>query len=185
MTLPSRLTVESHLLEYLPAQNRVRAKFLVTPIPTGEWIDVVVRARVYNLAEVQRRGMVPDTPLAEGGEVPDTARPSEWRVVDLPLPEMPYGKHAVVAKVYSRDRRYEAPFEPSLCYVGSVVYGLRPARMRFADLMAVYEGSTKNPLAEGYIRDQVRAGLIEVEDDDGQVSSVREEHGKLVLVPRT
>lgn len=184
MTLPSRLSVESHLLEYLPAQNKVRAKFLVDSIPAGEWVEVVVRARVYNLAEVQRRGMVPDTPLAEGAEVPDSARPSEWRVVDLPLPDMPYGKHAVVAKVYSRDQNYKAPFEPSRCYVGSVVYGLRPARMRLADLIAVYQGNTNNPLAEDYLRDQVRAGLIEVEDDAGQVSSVREEHGKLVLVPR-
>jgi len=181
--LAGPLPVESHLTEYLAASNQVRAKLWIESLPAGDWLDVVVRARVYNLAEVERLGRLPESPLAEGTDVPTRAC-SEPTVVDLPLPEMPYGKHAVIAKVYSSDDRYRQTFEPSRCYVGTVVYGLRPVRMRMSDLLAVYTG-INNPLAQDYIRSQVRAGGIEVVDDSGRVCRVREVGGQPVFSPLT
>ncbi len=182
MTLPARLGVESNLLAYLPDLGSVRARYRVHGLPPGAALDVSVRARVYDLRQVQNLGVLPASPIADGLEV-DTRARAEWSVIDLPLPRLDYGQYAVVAKVYNRDPAYpNGEFVPSHCYVGEVAYGLRPVRLRLPDVLAIYEG-IGNPLAEEAIKNQVRAGLVVVEDESGVLYSVHEENGKPVRVP--
>ena len=85
----------------------------------GDWLNVAVVAKVYDLQEIQRQGRVPDVPLAQGPEVQTRAR-TDWGVVDLVLPPLQAGEYAVVAKVYSSDDRYRRPFAPSNCYVAVI-----------------------------------------------------------------
>jgi hypothetical protein len=131
MSLPEKIGIESHLMAILPAA--LRAKFRIDEgsvtgdparFPGGNWVDVVVAARLYRYADVQGRGTLPDVPWAQGPDVPGKAR-KEWTVIDLPLPWVEPGRYAVVAKVHSADNEYRRAFDPSRCL--AYVVELRPA----------------------------------------------------------
>lgn len=188
MSLPETIAIESHVAEYLDPVSAVRARFRVDgssssgSFPEGDWLHVVVKARVYSHEDVEAKGYVPDMPVAEGPEVAATAR-TEWGFVDLPLPSVRYGRYAVVAKVYSADDRYRKSFRPSNCYASRVIFGFRFVRMRLEDLQAVYRG-VGNPVAENEIREMVRTGLIVAEDEKGVEYAASEREGQLALEPR-
>lgn len=110
----------------------VRARFRVdnatTPLDQqfqpGDWLEVAIRARVYDPDSVGARMALPEKPRAEGPEEKRTAR-TEWTAVDLELPPMPRGDYIVVAKVYSVDPTYRRPFDPSNCFAFRVDYGFK------------------------------------------------------------
>lgn len=192
MGLPEKIGIESALEGYLPQPGHpgaVRARFRIdnseaSPgerFEDGDWLKVAIVARVYDRERMERTGLVPEAPLAEGPEVQATARTS-WQTVDLPLPQMPLGHHAVVAKVYSADERYRKLFDPSKCYVGIVAFGF-VTRVRLADLQAVYAGGIGNPLAEEEIKRQVRGGGVVAEADDGTLYRAIELSDRLVTEP--
>jgi len=178
---PDQVGIESHVTNYLPQERAVRAEVQIVDragqsFPPGDGLKTTVVARVYNLEEVKQVGTVPRVPLAEGQEVPLTAM-LEPRVVTLPLPSMPFGTHAVVAKVYSADDRYRKPFEPSRCYVGQVTFG-DLVRIRRSMLEAIYSPTgVGNPMAESEIKGLVQQGAVIAEDDAGQLWIAREVAG--------
>jgi len=123
----NKLGVESGLLSLLhfPGGFGVRAHLVlkqpqpVDALAMGVSLRVVVTARVYDPSQVNPAGGLPLTPLAEGPPVRCIARLEEQTVVDLVLPPVappsPAG-YLVVAKVFSDDPLYRAPFDPSDCY---------------------------------------------------------------------
>jgi hypothetical protein len=190
-----KVGVESRISTYLPPRGasgtpddelqeqvgKVRAEVrLSAPFPEGDWLAVEIVAQVFDREYVDQYGRTSeDALIAEGPAVAITVRRSRV-VVDVPLPPMPYGRHPVVAKVYSVDERYRRLFDPSNCYLETVPFGYL-SRIRKADLEDVYRG-IGNPAAEEEIRRLVRAGAVIV-DDEGKALEAREDNGHLVLRP--
>lgn len=134
-----KIGVESHIVDLLTAPHghaMARAKFRILDeglpenekFPPGEWLDVGICARVFDLKAIQGKAGLPEEARAEGPEIRATAM-TVWRSVDLPLPFLPLGTYAVQAKVYSRDRdHYPRPFDPSNCYAYAATYGTSPTQ---------------------------------------------------------
>jgi hypothetical protein len=126
------LGVLSEVVELLPTpdgRGLARAKLCIvppatgsTPFEEGDWLDVTVSARVYDIAPTQL--VLPQVPRAQGAEVRMTAR-RDWALVDLELPPVPFNRYLVVAKVYSCDPGYRKRFDPSECHASAVEYGFR------------------------------------------------------------
>lgn len=189
MTLPVTIGVESHITDTIvPRTGTLQVRLCVkqgpgaAPLAANQRLRVEVRARVYDLGEVYRRGAVVDPPLADGPPVTASAT-TEWSLVDVLLPHMAPGRYGVVAKVTSIDVDYQRQFTPSDCFLREVSFGHR-FLIALEALRSVYTHAIGDPRTEGAVRDLVRRGEVITRDSTGALfRALEHDDGRLELLP--
>lgn len=167
--------VVSHIADdIVPSEGTLRVRFQIDnseavrggEFPDHERMEVRIRARVYDLDVVNRRGViVPESFVAEGPAITSFATNRE-QLVDLVLPHMPPGKYGVVAKVTSSDPRHPGEFRPSNCFMREVEFGRR-FLIDVESLHDIFGPGTGNPQGDAEIRALVRRGEVIARDRDG------------------